>query len=369
METIESIKMDTIQSIDYPIYFENSLAELANFIDKGNYSRFFVLTDEHTGKHCLPILRTYIDRTDNFDIIEINAGEESKNIDFCMGIWKMLIDFGADRNSLLINLGGGVVSDMGGFAASTYKRGIDFVHVPTTLLSQVDASIGGKTGIDIDSIKNIIGTFAQPRAVFIAHEFLTTLPARQILSGTAEMLKHGLIADSDYWQELKSCDLKTPQPELVYQSVNIKNNIVLEDPKEKGIRKCLNFGHTIGHAVETFSLENDKDHLTHGEAIAIGMICEAWLSHKRIGLSKEELDEIVDVLSCLYPKYEIREQNHPLLYTLMQKDKKNHGDKINCSLIERIGQSHIDNICTEQELCDSLKYYASLPYGSTGSEK
>ena len=284
--------MDTIQSNNYPIYFNNSINELVGFIKKGNYSRFFILTDDNTAKFCLPVIKKKVDGMDNFDIIEINAGEESKDIDFCIGVWKMLIDFGADRRSLLINLGGGVVTDLGGFVASTFKRGIDFVHVPTTLLSQVDASVGGKTGIDIDSIKNIIGTFTQPKAVFMIADFLKTLPARQILSGLAEMLKHGLIADAGYWNELKTSDLTIPTAELVHRSVAIKNVIVLEDPNENGIRKALNFGHTIGHAVETYSLLNDKDHLSHGEAIAIGMICEAWLSNKKLGLTDEELAEI-----------------------------------------------------------------------------
>src|SRR5437868_6959276 len=202
--------MKTLQSNNYPIFFENSIEELAKFVKRGHYSRFFLLTDENTAKHCLPVVKDHFAGMDNFDIIEINAGEESKTIDFCIGIWKMLIDFGADRKSLLINLGGGVITDMGGFAASTFKRGIDFVHVPTTLLSQVDASVGGKTGIDIDSIKNIIGTFTQPKAVFIEYDFLKTLPARQILSGLAEMLKHGLIFDGSYWNLLKSSDLQHP---------------------------------------------------------------------------------------------------------------------------------------------------------------
>src|SRR6201995_2732885 len=233
-ETLAVEKMDTINSISYPVYFGNSLDELVKFVERGNYSRFFVLTDENTGVHCLPFLQAKFGPDAKFDIIEINAGEESKDIDFCIGVWKMLIDFGADRQSLLINLGGGVVSDLGGFAASTFKRGIDFVHVPTTLLSQVDASVGGKTGIDIDSIKNIIGTFTQPKAVFIEYEFLKTLPASQILSGTAEMLKHGLIFDAAYWNKLKFSDLESPSAELVYHSVEIKNKVVIEDPHEKG---------------------------------------------------------------------------------------------------------------------------------------
>jgi 3-dehydroquinate synthase len=352
--------MKTIQSDGYPIYFENSIEELAKFVKQGHYSRFFILTDENTAKHCLPAVQHHFAGMDNFDIIEINAGEESKDIDFCIGIWKMLIDFGADRKSLLINLGGGVISDMGGFAASTFKRGIDFVHVPTTLLSQVDASVGGKTGIDIDSIKNIIGTFTQPKAVFIAYDFLKSLPARQILSGTAEMLKHGLIVDAAYWDELKSSDLNAPEEKLIYWSVEIKNKVVIEDPTEKGIRKALNFGHTVGHAVETNSLLTDENPLTHGEAIAIGMICEAYLSYKKTGLSKAELDEIVEVIRTLYPKYSLETANYVTLCEIMLKDKKNQNGNINCTLLERIGQYKLDNICTDSELCESLEYYASL---------
>ncbi len=353
--------MDTIQSINYPIFFNDSLGELVNFVKRGKYSRFFILTDENTAAHCLPLLKEKLGDIDNYDLIEINAGEESKDIDFCIGVWKMLIDFGADRQSLMINLGGGVVSDLGGFAASTFKRGIDFVHVPTTLLSQVDASVGGKTGIDIDSIKNIIGTFTQPKAVFIEYEFLKSLPERQILSGLAEMLKHGLICDAAYWNKLKNSDLSQPSAELVYRSVEIKNEVVIEDPKEMGIRKSLNFGHTIGHAVETYSLIHDNgQHITHGEAIAIGMICEAWLSHKKIGMSAADLAEITNVISGLYPKYFIEEGANEELFALMQKDKKNQNGKINCTLLKQIGQYSIDNICTEDELCESLKYYATL---------
>lgn len=352
--------MNTINSINYPIYFDDTISQLVTFIRQGNYSRFFVLTDENTAQYCLPLLRRHIDNMDNFDIIEINAGEESKNIDFCVGVWKMLIDFGADRQSLLINLGGGVISDLGGFAASTYKRGVDFVHVPTTLLSQVDASVGGKTGIDLDNIKNIIGTFTQPKAVFIEHAFLKSLPSRQILSGLAEMLKHGLIMDAAYWDMLKQSDLKNPSAQIVYRSVEIKNKVVIEDPHERGIRKSLNFGHTIGHAIETYSLMNDEDPLTHGEAIAIGIICEARLSQQKLGLSNEELKEITETIGSLYPKYDVPVSSYKTLYNIMLKDKKNQGGQINCTLLTNIGQCRIDNICTEAELCESLTYYTTL---------
>ena len=352
--------MKTIQNDNYPIYFDDSVAELAKFIKQGKYSRFFILTDENTAKHCLPQVQAHFEGMDNFDIIEINAGEESKDINFCIGIWKMLIDFDADRKSLLVNLGGGVISDMGGFAASTFKRGIDFVHVPTTLLSQVDASVGGKTGIDIDSIKNIIGTFTQPKAVFIAYDFLTSLPERQILSGTAEMLKHGLILDAAYWDALKKSDLKKPSAELIYKSVELKNKVVTDDPHEKGVRKALNFGHTIGHAVETNSLINDKNPLSHGEAIAIGMICEAYLAHKKSGLSIENLTEITTVFRNLYPAYTLEESSFDTLFALMQKDKKNQNGQINCTLLTKIGQYSIDHICSVEELNDALRYYAGL---------
>ncbi len=352
--------MDIIHNTDYPVYFTDTLQQLADFIEQGHYSKFFVLTDETGSQHCLPLLEPYLDKFSSYDLIEIAAGEENKNIDFCIGIWKMLVDFEADRHALLINLGGGVVTDMGGFAASTYKRGIDFVQVPTTLLSQVDASVGGKTGIDLDHIKNIIGTFTSPKAVFVEHSFLATLPQRQILSGLAEMLKHGLIADAAYWHELVEHGSQAPSPQLVHQSVAIKNRIVMDDPTEKGFRKALNFGHTIGHAVETYSLENDEDHLTHGEAIAIGMICEAWLSHKKGMLARKDLKQITRVISNLYPKYMLDDSCHTLLHSYMKKDKKNNGTEINCTLLTAIGQCTIDNICTEDELCDSLKFYASV---------
>jgi len=353
--------MNTIQSIGYPIYFSDSLGQLANFIKKSNYSRFFVLTDENTGEHCLPLLKEKLGSEEGYDLIEINAGEESKDIDFCIGVWKMLIDFGADRKALMVNLGGGVVTDLGGFVASTYKRGIDFVHVPTTLLSQVDASVGGKTGIDIDGIKNIIGTFSQPKAVFIEYNFLKTLPERQILSGLAEMLKHGLICDAAYWDKLKTSDLKMPAAELIYRSVEIKNDVVIEDPKEQGIRKSLNFGHTVGHAVETYSLLHDGNKaLSHGEAIAIGMICETYLSREKSGMSTHALDEVVNVINKLYPRYDIPETIFDELFTYMQKDKKNEDGKINCTLLKQIGQYCIDNICTRDELYESLRYYTAL---------
>lgn len=348
--------METIQSLSYPIVFNDDFAALKRFLRDGNYSKKIFLIDEQTEKHCLPLLISQLQITE-YDLIEVTSGEENKNIDFCIGIWRMLIDFGADRNSLLINVGGGVITDMGGFAASTFKRGIDFVQIPTTLLSQVDASVGGKTGIDMDHLKNIIGTFAQPKAVFIDTNFLKTLPQRQLVSGFAEMLKHGLIADRNYFYLLKEASPENIAPTLIHQSIEIKNKVVLQDPEEKGLRKILNFGHTIGHAVESFSLQNGKNPLLHGEAIAIGMVCEAFLSSQKTGLPSTELDEIIHVFKKFYEKHTIKEASFRALTELMKSDKKNASGKINCSLLTQIGQCTIDIHCTEDELCESLFFY------------
>lgn len=348
--------METIQSISYLIVFNDDFAALNQFLREKNYSKVFFLVDEHTEKHCLPLLISQLQIAE-YDLIEVASGEENKNIDFCIGIWRMLIDFGADRNSLLINVGGGVITDMGGFAASTFKRGIDFVQIPTTLLAQVDASVGGKTGIDMNHLKNIIGTFAQPQAVFIDTFFLRTLPKRQLLSGFAEMLKHGLIADRAYFNLLKEASPETVDPQLIYHSINLKNEVVLQDPEEKGLRKILNFGHTVGHAVESFSLQNDPEPLTHGEAIVIGMVCESFLSVLKTGLSAAELVEIKETFGKFYEKYPIKEASVPAIIELMKSDKKNAGGKINCSLLTQIGQCTIDIFCNEEELYKSLSFY------------
>src|SRR5690606_18805374 len=215
--------MKTIDSLGYSIFFQNQFDSLNRFLKERSYSKIFILTDRNTGEQCLPVLIAGMPVDFEYDIIEIDPGEENKNIDFCIGIWKMMLDFGADRNSLLINVGGGVVTDIGGFAASTFKRGFDFVHVRTTLLSQVDASVGGKTGIDMDGVKNLIGTFTQPQAVFISNLFLETLDERQRLSGMAEMIKHGLIRDAAFYQVLREIPVNAILPEHIRHSIAIKN--------------------------------------------------------------------------------------------------------------------------------------------------
>lgn len=349
--------MKTIESSGHNIYFDTKLAPLAELLAKETYSKVFVFADRNTAESCLPVFREMLDDFSSFDLIETDPGEENKNIDFCIGIWKTLLDFEADRKCLMINLGGGVITDMGGFVASTYKRGIDFINIPTTLLSQVDASVGGKTGIDIDNVKNMVGTFSLPQAVFIETEFLKTVPKRELLSGFGEVIKHGLIADAAYYQEIKSANFDEISTAVIHRSVEIKNEVVTEDPLEKGLRKILNFGHTIGHAVESYSLSNDKRPLTHGEAIAVGMICEAWLSHKNNTLSAEELEEIKTYISSVYPPYIIKEKSFPQLLALMQSDKKNEHGVILFSLLERIGKCGYNCRVTTADIIESMEYY------------
>lgn len=352
--------MEPIKNADHFIYFETGLAPLQEILDKKKYSKVFVFVDTNTSEVCLPVFRSFLDDLDNFDIIETDPGEENKNIDFCIGIWKTLLDFGADRKCLMINLGGGVITDMGGFIASTYKRGIDFINIPTTLLSQVDASVGGKTGIDIDNVKNMVGTFSLPQAVFIETSFLTTLSQRELLSGFAEMIKHGLIADKAYYERLKTSDYKALLPAEIYRSIKIKNQVVTEDPLEKGLRKILNFGHTIGHAVESYALTNSKNPLTHGEAIAIGMVTEAFLSAKYCNLTEEELVDISKYILSIYPKYNIKEKSFDKLLELMQSDKKNEDGQIMFSLLDTIGKCTFNCRVTAADILSSLVYYNNL---------
>ncbi|MBD1428384.1 3-dehydroquinate synthase [Sphingobacterium litopenaei] len=349
--------MQPIQSLGYNVYFEENLESLLPFIEARGYSQILVLVDRNTNDNCLPVLQNAIPDLIHYDIIEVDPGEENKNIDFCIGVWKTMLDFGADRKALMINLGGGVVTDMGGFAASTFKRGIDFIQIPTTLLSQVDASVGGKTGIDLDNVKNIIGTFTQPQAVFISTEFLKTLDERQLVAGFAEIIKHGLIQDKDLYETCKSVDINNVPADLIYKSVQIKNNVITQDPTEKGLRKILNFGHTIGHAIEGYSLYNDANPLLHGEAIAIGMICEAWMSYKFTGLSEESLNDITNTFLSKYPQYVYSAEFYDSFLELMKNDKKNEDNKIGFALLKEIGDCTYNVYIDEQDIKSALDYY------------
>ncbi|MCB0409820.1 MAG: 3-dehydroquinate synthase [Flavobacteriales bacterium] len=329
----------------------------------GRYAnqKIFLLVDENTLLHCVPALITKIKVLEDAEIIEIESGEENKTIDICYQIWKTMADYEADRNSLLINLGGGVITDMGGFIASTFKRGIDFVNIPTTLLSQIDASVGGKTGVDLDGLKNMIGVFNEPIGVFVCPDFLKTLDKRQMMSGYAEALKHALIADADYWNDLKNGMLSDGNywSDLICRSIEIKNQIVTQDPKEKKERKLLNFGHTIGHAVETCSLKTDAP-LLHGEAIAVGMITESFLSNQILNLPEIELKEIVKTLKCFYKFNKLESDKFHQLLELMKNDKKNSRDEINFTLLQKIGEGSVNHSADFTQIIDALNYYNSI---------
>src|SRR5690606_38544696 len=264
-----------------PVYFQEIFTTLNDVLGQKGYQSVFFLVDDNTHEHCLPLLLSEIHENILIEIIEIPAGEESKAIEIAVQVWETMSETQASRKSLMINLGGGMITDMGGFIASTFKRGIDLINIPTSLLAMVDASVGGKTGIDLNGIKNLIGTFAMPELTLIHPEFLQTLPEREFRSGLAEMLKHGLIHDKNHWLELieiENFDFISIDY-LIEKSVKIKQEIVEKDPFENGIRKILNFGHTIGHALESQLLQTENP-LLHGEAISVGMMVESILSYE-----------------------------------------------------------------------------------------
>ena len=333
--------MKEVKASDYSIFIGQESLQAYDF---NSYKQLAILVDENTKRDCLPIFL----KATNIDaiLIEIPSGEEHKNLEKCQLIWNLLSSYHFDRNSLLINLGGGVVGDMGGFAASTYKRGIDFIQIPTSLLAMVDSSVGGKLGVDFAYLKNQIGVFNNPKAVLINPVFLNSLPKNQLLSGFAEVVKHALIADKRYWKEIKITPLEKMNWEsIILQSVIIKNIIVTQDPLEKGERKKLNFGHTFGHAIESFYLKLGKPVL-HGEAISLGMILES-------NLSKINNEEKIEIASFISNTFSIPKKP-PLraLLEWMKSDKKNRKEKINFTLLNGIGSSIINQEFTFDELLD-----------------
>ena len=334
--------METVSTATYDVHFtEIARTTIAQYLKKSTYSKVFILVDSNTKNLCLTKFKEIIDfKVDG--VLEIKPGEAHKNIATCLEVWQKLSDLGADRKSLLLNLGGGVVTDLGGFVASTYKRGIDFINIPTTLLAMVDASIGGKTGVDLGVLKNQIGVINQPVMVLIIPEFLKSLEKRQINSGFAEMLKHGLISSPEYWAELISIkDFSSIK--YIQKSVAIKNNVVQQDPTEQGIRKKLNFGHTIGHAIESYFLDSPElKTLLHGEAIAIGMILEGYFSNQLCGLSKVDLNEIKKAFLDHFEKVAFSNEDISSIIALLKHDKKNTHGNINFVLLSQIGMTVLD---------------------------
>ena len=355
--------MKSIQTTSYEIHF-NALAYkiLDDYLDKEHFSKIVVLVDENTHEHCLPHFLSQVQFEAALDIIEIPSGEMHKTIDTCMEFWRSLSELSVDRKSLMINLGGGVVTDLGGFVASTFKRGIKFINVPTSLLAMVDASVGGKTGVDLDLSKNQIGTITFADMVLIDPIFLDTLPNHELRSGFAEMLKHGLICDRNYWEKLR--DLKqltlNDLDALIHHSVAIKNDVVSQDPNEMGLRKILNFGHTLGHAIESYCLDNDSiKTLLHGEAIAIGMVLEGYLSSKICGLSTLDLQQIKDTFTATYPRVSFHDHSIKQIIDLMQSDKKNSYGRVKFVLLETIGECRMDVEVEESLIYEAFAYYCA----------
>lgn len=330
------------------VIFISGLSEsLTNYFKQSTHSQLIVLVDENTNEHCYPLLQKLLPEHETF---QIQSGEEEKNLQTCQKIWQWMTDLKLDRKALLLNLGGGVIGDMGGFCAATYKRGIDFIQIPTTLLAQVDASVGGKLGIDFQGFKNQIGVFQQPKEVWIYPEFLQTLPQRELLSGFAEVIKHALIANTEHWQFLQEQHFPNLDwSKIIQHSVEIKSNVVEQDPKEKGLRKILNFGHTIGHAIESYFLDTDKK-LLHGEAIAWGMLLEAELSFLKGYLSENEVINIRKFIQDLYPSISIHEKEWVQIKKLMLQDKKNESGIVKGILLDGIGKAIFDIDYQESDL-------------------
>ncbi len=350
--------MQTIQAVSYPVHFnENGYEKLAAFLTTKSYSSIFILVDNNTHELCYPkFIRNLVTET-RIEVIEIEAGEIHKNLDTCIGIWNVMTELGADRKSLLITVGGGVITDMGGFVASAFKRGIDFINVPTTLLSMVDASVGGKTGVDLGVLKNQIGFFANPEMVIVDPAYLQTLSPREVRSGTAEILKYGLTYDVRLYQEIKNNN-NLVVADLIHRSIEIKNEVVIEDPKEAGLRKILNYGHTLGHAIESFFLETEsKESLTHGEAIAIGMVCESYMSSKLLGFPSNTVDDIKETVLKIYGKIAILERDFEAILGLLKHDKKNVGGDVNFVLLHKLEDFKLDCKVPVDLIIESMNYY------------
>lgn len=331
--------------------------DLKTFLVKKAYTSIIVLTDENTSTYCYPIVK---DSLPQHSHIELESGEEHKTIESCNTIWEAMTHANLDRHSVLIIIGGGVLCDMGGFCAATFKRGIDFIFIPTTLLAQADASIGGKLGIDFNNFKNQLGVFKEPELNLLHSGFLSTLPQNELRSGFAEIIKHALIGDAELWNQIKTNKLNDqPWDSLLKKSSAFKYSVIEQDPLEKGIRKILNAGHTIGHAIETFCLANGNKVL-HGEAVAAGLIAEGKLAYERQMLNVEQLDEITSFILNQYGKIDLSPNSFKAIGELCKQDKKNKGNKILAALLNGIGAARWDCEISPDEIERSLAFYKNL---------
>jgi len=330
---------------------------LAQAIDACPHDRLLVLVDETTRRCCLSVVSDMAPMQ-GAEVITIGATDQHKTLDSVTHVWSELQRLGATRHSLLVNLGGGMVTDLGGFAASTFKRGIQFINIPTTLLAMVDASVGGKTGFNFGGLKNEIGVFSNASSVIIDTTFLKTLDEENILSGYAEMLKHGLIDTEKHWAELLSEEAVVTRPDLadvLARSIAVKQRIVMEDPTEKGLRKALNLGHTAGHAFESLALERHP--VLHGYAVAWGLVVELWLSSVKAGFPTPQMRQTVNFIREHYGRMAITCDDYPQLLALMHHDKKNVGNDINFTLLGGIGDIRIDQHVSEDDIKEALDFY------------
>ena len=335
---------------------ENSVATAVGECER---DRTFILVDETTEQLCLPLVAGF-DCVRDAQIITIGATDQNKTLDSLSHVWTELQRGGATRHSLMINLGGGMVTDLGGFAASTFKRGLNYINIPTTLLAMVDASVGGKTGINFGGLKNEIGVFSCVKSVILDTTFLKTMDHENICSGYAEMLKHGLIANEEMLAELLNFDLDVIDyyqlSRMLADSVQVKERIVDEDPTEQGIRKALNLGHTIGHAFESYAMKSMRP-ILHGYAVAYGLVCELYLSCVKTGFPVDKMRQVVRFVNENYGKLPITCDDYPALLELMTHDKKNVGDTINFTLLGGVGDIRINQTATKEEICESLDFY------------
>lgn len=345
------------------IFISNEIDKILTEVsDNLKWDKIFVLVDENTKQECLPKIENH-EVISDAKLIEIISGEVNKSIESVLKLWDFFQKNNASRSSLLINLGGGLIGDLGGFAASTFKRGFNFINIPTTLLSQVDASIGGKTGFNFGGLKNEIGVFNNPKYVLIDSKFLNTLESRQVLSGWAEMLKHAFIFNKKDWENLQLYNIKRitykELNKLIERSVQIKKHFVENDPTENNIRKALNFGHTFGHAFESYFMKSENK-LLHGEAVAHGMICELFLSNQQCNFPSNDLQDISNYLIGTYGKIKLQESDFIELVKLMTHDKKNKNKKINFTLLADFGDIKIDSNCSDEQIIEALNWYCSL---------
>lgn len=338
---------------------------MAHFFAERTFSQCVVLVDDQTLQHCYPKIAAALPA---HRVVEVPQGEVYKTLDTCQQIWQALTEAECDRSSLLINLGGGVIGDMGGFCAATFKRGIPFVQIPTTLLAQVDASIGGKTGVDFAGLKNHIGAFAMPEAVWIGTDFLETLPQRIFKSGFAEVLKHCLIADAPQWHQLQQTPWQAIQwPEVISQSVQIKSSIVNQDFRESGLRKVLNFGHTLGHALESCYLATSAP-MFHGEAVAMGMLGEAYISCRQGLLGADDLANIVSLVLKHFSLPDFSLLDMPKFWTFLEQDKKNQAGHVRGVALVGIGSAVFDQVWPPEVILQALDYLRSLHQPAQSAE-